>query len=207
MKKTILSSIFLLSIISCGHNNYHPLSTKYILSFNRPGQELYSIIKIEGSPKHINNVDYDGDLFLKKDNVDQLFPSTINCGEIDFFFFEQSGKKEAFLKWNISDIGFFDNEIARIKNITCEKKIRHTSTLFCLPAYVAAYNFNSLFEYSLYDYVNLTIYYIYLYDIGDFNQIVFDYKYAPTRYIQTSDFPFEKDEISWYQNGVFSIYR
>jgi hypothetical protein len=140
-----------------------------------------------------------------------VFPSSIvGSFSNDFFFFSEkrdsdSGvvyRAEIYLRVSYSEADFL-NEIERVSKLECYgKKPVLVGDLFSLPCLVASYNLFSYFEYALLDYDKNQIYYVYLYSVGSYSQIVFDSQYSPQKKLFDSSFP--SDLATSY--GAYSMY-
>jgi hypothetical protein len=96
-------------------------------------------------------------------------------------------RAECYLECYYSSIEF-KKDIDRLEEFENRgKKAIFVEDLFSLPAYVAAYNWDSNYEYSLIDEENYIIRYVYLFDTGkniDFPEIFF-----PKKLLRESNFP------------------
>ena len=167
--------------------------------------------RIIGSPSPINNEEYDYQTISSIAMNGYVFPPSITSSFSNYFFFFSEKhdcsrgtvfRSEIFLA-STYDNETFEFEKKRIESLECyRKKPVYIEDLFPLPAFVASYNMNSCFEYALLDCDNSKIYYIYLYSVNSYSQIVFDSNYAPTKKLSESNFP--QGLVTSY--GAYSMY-
>ena len=131
------------------------------------------------------------------------FPTSATYISCQGFFYEKS--KHYDWGWDYSAVIFlecyyenaeFEKEINRIKGfIYKDKEIVYVDDLFSLPAYVVAYNWDSLYEYMLIDEDDCTIRYVYLFDSGENTSIPNDF--FPKKVLRNSSFP----NLGLFSNG------
>ena len=180
---------------------------------------------IQGKPLIINNSNYNKKSLLKKINnsdnkliYGQVFPDTLDGGKTSYFEYIVNVKNsdaglvyarsEIYLEWT-ADFDSFFSEKSRIESIEYElldntiKKPITSENLFNFQSYLLSYNYESQFEYVIFDEDSLTIRYVYLYDIGYFDNIVFDSEFAPTRVLKNTDLK----NTSAGKRGYYTIYN
>ena len=139
-----------------------------------------------------------------------LFPQSINDGELKAFCFidehyylqRKYYRSELYLSWQMNE-DTFNSEIERISSTeTWCNSPKYTTDLFALPAYIAIYNFYGEFEYVIIDETNLTLHYIYLFDIKKYDNLVFKKQLHPKKMLQNSDIDMANEE----RNYLYSMY-
>lgn len=139
-----------------------------------------------------------------------LFPSTIQSGEIKVFSYTKKEsyllrdyyRSEFYLSWRM-DESTFNSEIERISSIeTWCKSPKYVSDLFNLPAYIGIYNYYGEFEYVVVDETNLTLHYIYLFDVKKYDNIVFNKQFYPKKMLQKSNIDMSDEERDY----LYSMY-
>jgi len=155
--------------------------------------------KIQGNLYEISKADYNKEE-IKTRSQKNIFPQELNCIENKYFNYCKQVKSdygktyrtEVYLEC-IYDEEIFSNEINRLESFSGKyKNVVFVEDLFSLPAYIAIYNSSGQFEYALFDSKDNKIIYIYLHDIGRFDNIVFDFEYAPKKLLRDSSFDKEK---------------
>ena len=156
-------------------------------------------------------------LYNKKEIVDYLkccaiFPEELSSGEAKMLFFYDplfEGdiyiRGEAYLEWSV-DKETFDSEKERISNIEGEQA-KHplwSNNLFSLPGFVTIYNFDSEFEYALFEETTYTIRYIRFADMDSVENLNIQERYAPNLVMKLSDL-YDKC-TPWGGYNIYSIY-
>ena len=127
-----------------------------------------------------------------------LSPKEINGGNIAFFSYivhcsSDVGTRafgEEYVQWKM-DVETFSFEKNRLSSIFCDSAGKGTvvsSNLFFATSYVAVYNYDSKFSYAIIEEESLTITYVYFYNIGKKENLVFNEKYKPSKKLSESDF-------------------
>ena len=203
----VFSVIFILAKYGTPSSNYS--SNKLALSATR---QYSNYVPINGQPLAKNIDKYNKtDIVDSTNNHCVVFPDSIDNGEISYFVYTsfiiqndlESPRSEIYLEWNTNK-ATFEEELIRVEGIksSLNKKALHTNNLFSLPGFVVAYNSESMFEYALFEEETNTIRYIYLFDVGDYEYVVFPDLYQPKTLLCDSDLSGRND----IENGAYSIY-
>lgn len=196
MRKKVLFIFLGIAIISLGLLVFHWVNLSlFTLSFSPSGYQNNKIfdVLIEDivSESFENNIIE----FQNKTEKCKTFPTKASYIKCQGFFYSEykhyswgyDYSAECYLECYYSSIEF-KKEIDRLEGFENRgKKAIFVEDLFSLPAYVAAYNWDSLYEYSLIDEENYIIRYVYLFDTGkniDFPEIFF-----PKKLLRESSFP------------------
>lgn len=170
-------------------------TAQFKLSFSPYGYDNDEAITV--SVENISKERFESSIGTYKENTKKCksfptFASYINC---QGFFYEEY--KHYDWGWDYKAVIYlecyyeifeFESEIERIKSfIYNEKTIVYVDDLFSLPAYVVAYNWDSLFEYMLIDKDNYSIRYVYLFDSG--KNVSIPENYFPKKILRDSSFP------------------
>lgn len=196
MRKKVLFIFLGIAIISLGLLVFQWFySSLFTLSFTPSGYSNNSIFDVlieDMDSETFENSIVD---FQKKTNKCKSFPREALYIKCQGFFYTESShydwgydyRAECYLECYYSSIEF-KKEIDRLEGFENKgKKAIFVEDLFSLPAYVAAYNWDSNYEYSLIDEENYIIRYVYLFDTGkniDFPEIFF-----PKKLLRESNFP------------------
>lgn len=196
MRKKVLFVFLGIAIISLGLLVFQWFySSLFTLSFTPSGYSNNSIFDV--LIEDIDNKTFENSIvdFQKKTNKCKTFPTKASYIKCQGFFYTESShydwgydyRAECYLECYYSSIEF-KKEIDRLEGFENRgKKAIFVEDLFSLPAYVAAYNWDSNYEYSLIDEENYIIRYVYLFDTGkniDFPEIFF-----PKKLLRESNFP------------------
>lgn len=148
-----------------------------------------------GSIEPIEESDYDGSALAESFGKCAVFPERILGGEARGVFFSDPlyadwryKRGQAFLEWKVTQ-EIFDSEMERLSSLISVygKKALRSSDLFDWPCYLAAYNEQSEFEYVLLDGPELTIRYIWLFDLESLKNLLFPNAFAPKKLLKDSD--------------------
>lgn len=165
-------------------------------------------VVIQGEPAFISYENYSNEFEqIKPYKPAIFFPQEINSGTIECFFYLEKGividgpftRVEIYLSWMMDADTFYD-ELVRLNSINLKKNVCFSKDLFVFDSYVAEYNRLSGFEYAILDYDNYAIHYVWLNEVGTFEQMVFNDIFKPSKVLKDSDLK----HIS--KNGSFTIY-
>ena len=185
----------------------------------------YPLSVIQGSPERISQDEWNETLARMSERFPSNYLALVGFwpqeipeeGTESFFFHEDvkyRNKSSPRDEWYLScvwDSARFQAEKERLLSISGpfikgilptfhEKKALGSQDLFPLPACIFVYNDQAIFQYAIFDEVELRIHYIFLDEIGSLDSIVFDKNLAPTK--RTIDSDIARDAFS----GYYSIY-
>lgn len=193
----------------------------YIINKQHEKEEKTSKFSLSNDSSHDNviisgsmqNSNYDNKIINGALGWRNIFPSELICENYNYFYYIEKSyidfrtdfRAEIFLKCKYSKENY-EIELERISKfgsqITSVKKTAvYVDNLLNLPAYVISYNAWSRFSYVLIDEENLSLIYVYLYDVKTMDNIVFDSLYAPSKIIDDSSFP--NDLIKRHSYDIF----
>ena len=153
-----------------------------------------SFAPIEGSVERISCDEYFDKLELFSNEAPMtagMFPSAIPDEGSTFFFFSESFRQflrrhdsyrtEIYLSCPLLEKQYEDEKNRlQLYETTTGNSCHPRDGLFPFPAYIYLYN-DGRFLYSLLDEPNLTIHYIFLWEIGSIDNVAFDRTLAPTK--------------------------
>ena len=169
---------------------------KYSLNFSyRLASKL--IKTVSGEPHYVSFEEYNhspAHYFF----YGSISPQKIYSGSINYFSYivHWSGDSgdhafgEEFVRWEM-DFNDFSVEVGRVSTIidsSTNKGVIHSLDLFFNQSYIAIYNDDSEFSYAIIEEDACAITYIYFFNIGNRENLVFDEKYKPFKMLQDSDF-------------------
>lgn len=169
----------------------------YSLRFIMNGYETVEKTPIKGGAEIIDIKEYDRDDISQKSKSSlALFPERINEGAASMFFFYDPlfekyphSRVEIYLEWHTNKDNI-NQEKERIDAIIPFYNNKHplwSKDLFVLTACIAAYNYDAVYEYALFDEISCVIRYVKLKNIGTLDDIIFSHDFEPKKILKNSD--------------------
>ena len=206
MKKILLIILCSFLSVACSPNSESANKLVFSLYGSRSSNTF-----IDGEPRIISIDEYNHSTFFEFRNYN-FFPKSIDYGNLKYFsYVEHCGhyvadsiRAEYYLEWNIGETGFISerNRIANLHTYSTTKSVVYSNNLFNKPSYIAIYNHQSEFLYSIIDENTFTIVYIYFIDVKSIDQLVFSESFKPTIMLNQSDFP---ENLGYF--GYYNMYE